>query len=134
MSLFLSEKDRRVIPRWRDFRTTAESGELEAQSSAEGPAVGGDKYFEQKLGAWQAVRSIETAADVVASALVLGRHSDAVDAAHFLLEPGREPTSAVRAVAEQILSPEDQVGRVVSPEPKDVDIQAEVLRLRIRAL
>jgi len=91
-------------------------------------------YFEQKLARWQHERNVESAADLVASALVLGRHTDARDAARFLLEPDSEVTAAVKVVAELVLAPEDQAGRVVTAELKDIDIEADVVRLRVRAL
>src|SRR5439155_16681610 len=134
MSLFLPESDRRVVPRWRDFRATLLTGELDRQESGNAFVVEPGKYFEEKVAAWAEDHSVETAADLVASALVLGRHSEALDAARFLVEPGNSPTSAVRAIAEQVLLPEDQVGRVAISDPKDFDLEADVLRLRIRTL
>src|SRR2546426_392783 len=134
MSLFLPEKDRRVVPRWRDFRTTAQTGELEREQFGSPFVIEPGKYFEEKLIAWQQERSVETAAEVVTSALVLGRRTDTVEAARFLAEPGNSPTSAVRAIAEQVLSPEDHLGHFAVADLKDIDLEADVLRLRIRSL
>src|SRR3989442_11099601 len=96
MSLFLPEKDRRVVPRWRDFRTTAQTGELEREQFGSPFVIEPGKYFEEKLIAWQQERSVETAAEVVTSALVLGRRTDAVEAARFLAR-SEEHTSELQS-------------------------------------
>src|SRR5262249_36492311 len=134
MSLLPVEKDRRVIPRWRDFRTTVETGELAGKPTEGRPELDSHGYLELKVARWQHENSAETAADLVTSALVLGRHAEAADAARDLLRAECEVMRAVKAVAELILVPEDQAGRVVTAELKDIDIEADVLRLRVRAL
>lgn len=123
-----------MIPRWRDFRTTAETGELDGQPSTAPLAIDSRGYFEQKLASWEQDRSTERAADLVTSALVLGRHSEAAEAARLLLAPERDVTAALKVVADLVLSPEDRAGRIVVPELKDADIEADVVRLRVRAL
>lgn len=129
----LPDKDRRVIPRWREFRTTLDTGELDGQPT-DLRVLDSRGYFEEKVENWKDERSTETAADLVTSALVLGRHREAEEAARFLLLPDSQATAAVKVVAEMVLAPEDQVGRTVLAELKDVDTEAEVVRLRIRAL
>ncbi len=133
MNLLVPDKDRRVIPRWREFRTTLETGELDGRP-VDLKVFESREYFEEKLEQWRDDRGIETAADLVTAALVLGRHRDAEDAARFLLLPDGQATEAVKVVAEIVLAPEDQVGRVRLGELKDIDTEAEVVRLRIRSL
>ncbi len=133
MNLLVPDKDRRVIPRWREFRTTLETGELDGRP-VDLKVFESREYFEEKLEQWRDDRRIETAADLVTAALVLGRHRDAEDAARFLLLPDGQATEAVKVVAEMVLAPEDQVGRVRLGELKDIDTEAEVVRLRIRSL
>jgi tetratricopeptide (TPR) repeat protein len=135
MSLAVEKKDRRVVPRWRDFRTTVETGELDGgEQQAVSTVIKDGGYFQDKLLAWRDAPSIENAADLVASALVLGRHTEAADAAQFLLRPDSTATPAVKVVAELVAGPADRAGRIVLAELKDIDIEAGVVRLRIRAL
>src|SRR6266446_5059987 len=134
MSLALEQKDRRVIPRWRDFRTTVQSGDLNGGSPDTVKAIEAGRYFDEKLSAWQLSPSIETAADLVSSALVLGRHDEAAEAARFLLAPASTATLAVKGVAEVVSRPPDEAGRVIVAELKDLDLEADIVRLRIRAL
>jgi tetratricopeptide (TPR) repeat protein len=133
MSLFAGEKERRVIPRWRDFRATAATGELDGVPIAPRTLDDGG-FFAEKVSAWAAAKSIEAAAELVAAATVLGREADARDAAHFLLEAGSAATSAVRALARALLFR----GRHGEPREQEADqavpVQADVLRLRVRAL
>lgn len=136
MSLFVEEKDRRVVPRWRDFRITLETGELDGQSTEALRIIDDPGYFEDKLAAWAREQNVDAAADLVASALVLGRHSEAAEAARFLLAPDCGATSAVKLIAELVSGPAEQAGRMELADLKeiDIDIEADVLRLRIRAL
>jgi tetratricopeptide (TPR) repeat protein len=133
MNTLLPDKDRRVIPRWREFRTTLEIGELDGRP-IDLTVFDGRGFFEEKLENWRHEPRIETAADLVTAALVLGRHRDAEDAARFLLLPDGQATAAVKTIAEMVLAPEDQAGRVNLAETKDIDTEAEVVRLRIRTL
>lgn len=133
MDLYLAEKDRRIIPRWRDFRATRATGELDSHALHGVRAVESGAFFEEKMQEWRATRSIESAADLVASAWVLGRSAEAHDAAQFLLEHAEETTPAVRSVAETMLRP-PSVEAPVAPMTGGADVDAQVFRLKVKAL
>lgn len=93
---------RRVIPRWRDFRTTLETGELDTPSRIRPVAVTSEpSFYVEKLERWRRTGSIEAAIDVVESALVGGNTDDVQDAAKLILANGGDLPEAVVHVAER---------------------------------
>lgn len=121
MTTILDDRTRNIIPRWRDYRTTLSLGELGPVGTPVGEDEEGNKeskdYLENKLIDWRAHRSASFAADLVSSALVLGRHEEASDAAKFLLSKNSGATTIVRELAHQVLS-EDREYLLRAEEPR----------------
>lgn len=104
MSIPVDDKDRRVIPRWRQSSVTATTGEL---SRPRTPAPFSDEElasFDEKQRAWRGERDIGSAAELVAVAFVLGREREAIEAAHFLANPESSATPDVRRIARRVLA------------------------------
>ncbi len=104
--MFLERTERQIIPRWRDFVTTAQLGELDSlnRSQRNLPAgwTIGDKRSE-----WLKHRTVWHAADFLGTALVIGKPQEAYDAAQFLLEhAGNAPRPAV-LLARHVVGPSD---------------------------
>lgn len=136
MSLFLPDKDRRVIPRWRDFLVTVSTGELDGErlpSSKRAPDI---ETLRHKTRIWEAEHSIEAAADLVAAAIVFGEPGSALDAAQFLVAPGSTATAPVKAIADRVLGKHESDALVAlegagsTPEPRVVHGKIHGLRRR----
>ncbi|NUP55821.1 MAG: hypothetical protein HOQ19_08315 [Gemmatimonadaceae bacterium] len=143
MSAPLDDPERRLIPRWRDSLTTIASGELvAADSSSERPAFdeGDDRFFPDKVADWRENQTPAFAADLVASAVVMQKESEATDAAEFVLAHPREVSSSARKLARQVLgmetagyqvSDESEISSHVADNPSSeetVDIERTAIR------
>lgn len=107
MSTYFEDKDRNVIPRWRDFLTTLVLGEL--LPSRYSPRVADEPAtaLVDQLSAWQEHGSTSFAADLVGSALVLNiSNSEIRRAAKHLLSPTANAPHLAKDLANQLLSPE----------------------------
>lgn len=119
MSLFFNDPDRRMIPRWRTFRTTTETGEL---SSPTGRAIQpqiNEEMFADKVHSWRMTRTLGFASDLVGAAAVLGRESAATDAAAFILDPANHATGALKTVAYRVLGQEPSADQQADEEERD---------------
>lgn len=132
MSLFVSDKDRRVIPRWRNFRTTADTGELDGVRVAPQMLEDGG-FFGEKIRAWEEAKSVETAAELVAAALVLGRGGEAAEAARLILSSTSDATPAVQSLARTLLRP-GREAEALDEAGGEAEVREEMLRLRARTL
>lgn len=131
------DKDRNVIPRWRDFQTTVAIGEIGSSDDFQSQwDVSGADSLIPKLWAWQTHKSVPFAADLVASAFVLERYAEAAEAARFILEQRDGVTNSLREVAYQVLNPSSDTDRLAAlqqlydPEPQQ--IRSRIHRLRVR--
>jgi hypothetical protein len=99
MSVVFGEKDRNVIPRWRDFLTTAHLGELHAAATITSYTDVHD--LSTLISDWTANRSVSFAADLISAAVVSRTFPAAQEAANFVLESDNIPPS-LRALAELV--------------------------------
>jgi len=85
LATFWDAKERNVIPRWRDFRSTLEVGEL---SSLRAPRTASPKRIETSglEFDWSQNRSLSFAGDLISGAWISGNLSVAREAAEFVLE------------------------------------------------
>lgn len=132
MSVALSDRDRRIVPRWRRWKLTTSTGEL-ATSSRERPplSLASGDAFQEKLLSWREEHSIGAAADLVGSALVLGRGEEVAEAADYLLAPSTFATTLVKRVAAQVRAGGRTVVRP-SEQSKLVGTRIHSLRKRLR--
>ena len=128
MAGFSTDKDRKVIPRWRTFNLTVRLGELH---SIESPLVHRQATFDflaQRIMDWRKHGTAGHAADLVGAALMLGREGDAAEAARFLLHDDLNVSPWARELAEQALRTPDNTYEV--PIPKV--IETSTLREQVR--
>jgi tetratricopeptide (TPR) repeat protein len=135
LSSFFADKDRKIIPRWRDARTAIESNEFNSPVSKLKRVRSIDTSLEGRIRAWQWKPSIVTAADLVSSAVALGRIADAKLAAEFLLQPQSTATITVKRLAHRILGEgfvDEKVGPVDLPAfaVHEESVRGEIGRLR----
>ena len=107
MATILDDKERNVIPRWRDFRTTIAVGELKSsrQFVTFSNHPKGD-FLVSKLKDWQSNKSIPFAAEVIGTAYILGRQSEALEAAEFLIKQKEGVSDSLKAIAVSIINPD----------------------------
>lgn len=94
---------RRIIPRWRESRTTLATGELVSSNSIKKPAVNNSEWFNQKLHKWQELQNIELAAEVVSAGISLGFVDESVTAAKYLTSEEENTTPIVLSIANEII-------------------------------
>src|SRR5260221_4483998 len=87
------DRERQVVPRWRDFDTTCGRGELAALRSA-GENRFSDGMLDNLEKEWRSRPGLSVASDFVSCALTLGRFTIAIDAAHSVLADRNAPTVA----------------------------------------
>jgi Flp pilus assembly protein TadD len=106
MTAILDERDRNVVPRWRDFNTTVELQEL--SSSVSGRLSLSDpieRGAQTQQAAFNENRSITFAGDLISAALVSGNSAVARSAAEFVLQEGIEASGdALFLLAKRILT------------------------------
>ena len=96
MSSFIGEKDRKIVPRWRGFRasvgTPADANPDRSDSLS--PSL------QTNINDWERERSLWTALDVVAGAIVDSRLDLASDALELIRADPRTPAAALAIVEE----------------------------------
>lgn len=130
--MFLEKKDRKVIPRWRDSRTTTALAELNSLGCAR-KLEGAEIFFRDKTYQWKQSQTIFHASDLISAAAVLGRNEDAQEAAKFLADHSSECRQATLRLAMRILHPESHL--TLLPPLYDVnteDAQKQIHSLRKR--
>lgn len=105
MTAILDEKERNVVPRWRDFQTTVELRELSsAVTNRQSPTEASERRVETQQLAFTSNRNISFAGDLISAALVSGNSAVAKDAAEFVLHEGIETSGdALFTLAKRIL-------------------------------
>lgn len=127
MAGFITDKDRRVIPRWRTFENTLSLRELESSTVRPAHHREGADLLAPKMADWLKFRTVGHAADAVGAAIVLGRGVDVHDAAQFLLAEERGVSPWVKELAERVLNAPDDVAFL----PVATDIATLKDRIRI---
>jgi len=133
MALNLPDQVRRVIPRWRDFRATARLGELRSPDPSKKAVSIPTDEFVRKLAEWRQDGTIEAAVDLLSTAIVVGRSSEASDAADHLLSLGHNLAPITVHLAREVIGCREE-----QPElPLDMEVlplEEELARDRIRAI
>ena len=102
MAGFGTDKDRKVVPRWRPLDITLRHGELNSTAPPRAQKVTSD-FLAQKLMDWRKHQTVGYAADLVGASLTLGRELEVTGAARFLLQNDLRVSSWARELAEQAL-------------------------------
>ncbi len=123
MAGFSTDKDRKVIPRWRTFEATLHLKELGSVTPHRAHQEFTADYLEQKKWDWQEHQTVGHAADLIGTALTLGREIEVPEAARFLLQENFNVSPWARELATRVLRPPDTIDRVeLSPEASDKQI------------
>ena len=116
MSISQPDAERRLLPRWRPSEATIFAGELASASTVEKEREP-DAHFEERKLEWDRERSIEVAAELVASGIVLGRLNEGEPAVRMLADNASDANPSIRAVARRALAE-----RAVAP-PESLGLQ-----------
>jgi tetratricopeptide (TPR) repeat protein len=100
---FLENHERNVIPRWRDFWSTVELGELTVELPPGGMAHPAHDITSVKFD-WEQNRSISFAGDLISAALVSGNIAAAKEASEFIVSLDERPPAQLKALAHRVLS------------------------------
>ena len=132
MSIFVEEKDRKVIPVWRKFSLNLHHAELSSTHSKDSkPDTISVNEFEIKLAEWKTHRSIAFASDFVGTAITLGYQDNAhvKEAAQFIHDNPKTSSRLASAIALNISKPEN-----ASPLKNPLSPQINELRNEIKLL
>ena len=110
------QKNRRVVPRWRDSSIAAVTGELtplQLRSTIQGSA---NNELATLITKWRENRSVSYASDLLAAAMVLDLrdNNDVVDAIEFIFSLGMDASSMVLALAESIIADNHDISNELS--------------------
>ncbi len=106
MAILLDDKNRNVIPRWRDFTTTVAIGELKSTRQVILPInYPRNDYLTSKVKDWKQNKTIAFAAEVVGTALVLGRQIEVVEIAEFISQQKEGVSESLKEIAKKITNP-----------------------------
>ncbi len=137
MSASVPDNDRHLVPRWRQSNEAIKSGELVWHRGASTRRRSGPE-FDERLAEWRSRPSIEVAAELVATSVVVGRQSETMDAAKFLLQSRNGAMPLVKEMALTVLGQAQEKAAprpALSPgrlDPKVVYSNISSLRSRLR--
>lgn len=103
MTVLDINKDRKIIPRWREFEETLSQGELGSFKHYKAHKKITVDFLSSKLADWRKYRTKFHAADLVGAALTLGREKDHMEAARFLLLEDTNSSVWMRKLAQRTL-------------------------------
>jgi tetratricopeptide (TPR) repeat protein len=110
-----NEKERRIIPRWRNSRISMKSRELTSlKENKRTPA--GDNEIPKKVESWNKDKSLINAVELITSAHSQGLYSDSIEAVEYILKNKSKVFPLVTEVAEDILI---KLGKTQIPNEED---------------
>jgi len=115
MAILLETRARNVVPRWRDFQTTVQLGEL----GAEHPSREASPHVDLTplVSAWEAHHGLSFAGDLISAALVNNLPDLARDASKFVLEFGERASASLRLMATHVLGGLEGPAMLMMTEP-----------------
>lgn len=132
--MLIEDKDRKVIPRWRDSRTSAALGEMDSLSVRDDKPESPEALVAQKVREWKTHRSVSFASDVVATALSVGlEDADADEAAGFVADHPEAPPIA-KAVAKRFLGSDELSAHLLEEVTLESPLELGERRHRIHRL
>jgi tetratricopeptide (TPR) repeat protein len=133
--MFLPKTNRKIIPRWRDFLTTAALGQLGPSSiNGSGPKLPTAPDIEARE-AWVRSRTLWHALDLVGSAFVIGdsRDEEVQSAARYIESRGEDCPLVARQLVARLLHSEHDDSRLPEVAPADEEgIRTEIHSKRKR--
>lgn len=126
MAGLLETRNRNVVPRWRDFRTTADLGELGSLRRNE--RKGQPVDLSHLVRDWEANSGLAVAGDLISAAVVNNVPEIARNAAEFVLEAGSNASNSLRSLANYVLSGTQQ-NLILSPSADPLITSPEASRI-----
>ena len=133
MTVFNTDENRHVIPRWRPYELACQ---IEALDSAtprrfHERRVREDDFLQTKIVEWESNRTVGHASDLVGAGLALWRKEEVTEAAQFLLKKDVNSTLWTRQLAEHALgNPGDPP--ITEPLPlTELRLRGQISKLRI---
>ena len=103
MSFPIDNRERHIIPRWRDSGTTAALGELDSLGVSAQQSLFDQALFDEKVQEWTENHGISFAGDLLATAISVGSsHPEVMEAADYILASDHASEIA-RTVARRVL-------------------------------
>jgi tetratricopeptide (TPR) repeat protein len=127
--VFLEERNRRVLPRWRDFETTLRLGELNNLKPRDPVSTEDSGTVAQRALEWQHNPTIWHAADLLNSAFVIGDDERCKEAVEFILHNRALAPLALVNLAEQCVQPGSHADSVYGEE--ELPKMLHVIRTRL---
>jgi Flp pilus assembly protein TadD len=122
MAAFIEDQDRNVIPRWRDFRTTVELGELGSGKTEIKPnRLAHDLTWLTRD--WQENKTASFAGDLISAGMVSGNLEAAREASEFVVSLGEGASTQLRALALRVLAG----GQPLITPPSQLDLNLEAV-------
>jgi tetratricopeptide (TPR) repeat protein len=129
--MFLDLTDRNILPRWRDFHTTAALGELDSAPAVELTTFDSD-FLAQRIQEFSLHQVPWVASDLLSAAFVVGRPEQAAEAAKFILANQSICPPGAVGLARKVLNPESADWTVPDLEDEDAVIRGRIHTTRIR--
>jgi tetratricopeptide (TPR) repeat protein len=125
-------KARKVVPRWRNFETTASLGELaSAREKPDTPDTLLENLVRIRYEQWLSAKTVWHAADLLNSAFVANRGAEFKDVARFVVESGDQAPQSLKDFATRILFPYSTIPSDSITETS-AKLHAEIHGLRAR--
>jgi hypothetical protein len=104
MSADIRDVKRNIVPRWRRFNNALSKPEhLVLNPSVEPPPDFSLKGFEELQRVWAVNKTFSFAADLISAAVVLGKQSEVIEAARFVVDNPALGTKTALSLAERVL-------------------------------
>ncbi len=111
MGLYSYRPNRLAIPRWRDFKDTSNSGELQQEKIKKSPIVPTLSCAKQ-IENWNKEKTIANALELINSAFVSNEKAAAAAAASFVIDNCKDNNNPILRIAHSIVD---------TPQPKNED-------------
>jgi tetratricopeptide (TPR) repeat protein len=130
--VLLEQRDRRVVPRWRDFGTTLALGELDNSKPREPISREDQDAVSRRAEELQTNPNIWYAADLLSSAFVVGDTNGVESAAKFILANRNLAPGALVSFANRVSNAAQPTGRFATLDESDLSKSIHEIRARLR--
>jgi tetratricopeptide (TPR) repeat protein len=130
--VLLEQHDRRVLPRWRDFKTTLSLGELGSIRRRNDISSEDQNALTRLTADWREHPTIWHAADLVSSAFVVGDIEHVREAALFILENRELAPRPLIELSHKLVDPQRTNPMEVSTPSGDEQVSRAIHRIRNR--
>jgi hypothetical protein len=98
----LENKNRNVVPRWRDSAITSQTLELASVTTSKRSYFFDDSAFRLRVEEWGREHSLVTAAELLNAAIVVNKSAEAQEAAKYLLLTKRQIPETLANMARRV--------------------------------